>query len=99
MAAVPVAQDGLKAQYYLWQLYQIEQDSAAARAEAAAKKGELDSAARALHAQEAALEERKRAAAGLAKERLALERRHKKRRAVLEKKVGNALPTGSAGTP
>ena len=80
-------QEALKAEYYLWQLYQIERDMAGARAEAAAKQASLHEAGRALHAKEAALEERRRAAAGVAKERLLLERRHKKRKAELEKKV------------
>lgn len=88
----------MKARYYLWQLYQIEQDMAGARGEAGTKKGELNAAARELHAKEAAVEEHKKAAAGLAKERLALERKHKKRRADLEKKARAALPPSPAET-
>ena len=84
-------QDEYKARYYLWQLYQIEQDMAGARSRAADAKERLNEAAKALHAKEQAVEERRKAAAGLAKERLALERRHKKRRADLEKKVTAAL--------
>ncbi len=81
------AQESLKAEHYLWQLFQIERDMAAAREEAGKQKEELNKAAKALHASEKAVEEKKQAAAGASKECMLLERKYKKRKADLDKKA------------
>jgi chromosome segregation ATPase len=86
---VAVAQEALKAEYYLWQLYQLDKDIVRVRGEAGKQKEELNGAAKVLYSCEAQVEQRKKAAAGFSKERLLLERKHKKRKADLEKKARN----------
>ncbi|EIE20863.1 RecF/RecN/SMC protein [Coccomyxa subellipsoidea C-169] len=78
--------EALKAEYYLWQLFQIEKDMVGVRQEAGKHKEELNGAAKVLYSCESKVEQKKKAAAGFSKERLLLERKHKKRKAELEKK-------------
>lgn len=88
-----LAQESLKAEYFLWQLYQIEQDMRVLRSDTSVQKQALNEAGRALHAREKAVEEARKAAGDVGKQRLLLERRFKKRKADLEKKVGiRAMP-------
>lgn len=85
------AQDELKAEHYLWQLYHIDKDLARARSEVQSHQAALAEVAGAHRDAEAAVEERKRAQAGLQKERLQQDRALAKRRAELDKKVGLLL--------
>lgn len=80
-------QEALKAEHYLWQLYQIEKDTSSAREQCAKHKEDLKETAKLLHASEKAVEEKKQAAAGINKERMLLERKFKKRKADLDKKA------------
>jgi structural maintenance of chromosome 1 len=82
-------QEALKAEYYLWQLFQIERDMGAVRQEVAKHKDGLNDVAKLLHASEGLVEEKKQAAAGVNKERMLLERKYKKRKADLDKKAGS----------
>ncbi len=85
------AQEALKAEYYLWQLFQIEKDMVGVRQEAGKHKEELNGAAKVLYSCESKVEQKKKAAAGFSKERLLLERKHKKRKAELEKKASSII--------
>ncbi|BDA42403.1 Structural maintenance of chromosomes protein 1A [Coccomyxa sp. Obi] len=78
--------EALKAQYYLWQLFQIEMDIFEERERASVQKKELNKTAKLLYNSEKQVEEKKKVAAGFSKDRLLLERKHKKRKADLEKK-------------
>lgn len=80
-------QEALKAEHYLWQLYQIERDMSTARDQGTKQKEELKETAKLLLASEKAVEEKKQVVAGINKERMLLERKFKKRKADLEKKV------------
>ena len=80
-------QEQLKAQFYLWQLFHMDQDLAAERRLAAARKAEMLDAGRALKAMEEELDATKKRAATHNKERLLLERKIAKRRADADKKA------------
>ncbi len=86
-SCVIVSQEALKAQYYLWQLFQIEMDMIEERERASVQKKELNKTANLLYNSEKQVEEKKKVAAGFSKDRLLLERKHKKRKADLETKA------------
>lgn len=65
------------------------------RAEASKQKEGLNDVAKVLYVSEKQVEEKKKAAASFAKEKMLLERKYKKRKADLEKKVGCPLQTSA----
>ena len=88
----------MRRDYYLWQIYHIEEDVARAKAEAAAQRAELAAAEAAAAAAEGEVEAARRETAGLAKERLLLEKKVKKKQGEAEKKVsGEAGAEGGDG--
>ncbi|GAB4822702.1 hypothetical protein N2152v2_009748 [Parachlorella kessleri] len=78
-----------KTSYYLWQIYHIEQDIVKAHKEIRKQKALLAEAERQHQASEGEVEAKKREHAGIAKERLLLEKKAKKKQAELEKKNPN----------
>lgn len=84
----PSLQEELKTRHFLWQAYHIEQDMTDARKDAATHKESLEVAEATHQAHEAEVEAKRKEHAGVAKERLLLEKQIKKKKAELEKKVG-----------
>lgn len=90
-AQPPPPQRGLRSQQVLLQLFHLSSDLAAAQAERSAAEGRLAEATAAAGRYEGEVEGRKKAAAGLAKERLGLEKKIKKLQADRDKKVRGGI--------
>ena len=80
-------QDDLKAEHFLWQLYHLDRDLTQARGEVQRHQAAMGQAAKAHQAAEAAVEEKRRALAGLQKSRIQLAKGVTERRSELDKQV------------
>lgn len=84
-------QEELTATYYLWQLYHIQKAAEEAEKELAEKQESQNEAADDLQGVEGAIKEKKKQAASLAKQKLLLEQKIKKRRGETDKEVASEL--------
>jgi hypothetical protein len=84
-------QEEMKTRHFLWQAYHTEQDMGEAGKDVTMHQQALAAAEAELKIREAEVEGKKKEAAGLAKERLLLEKSIKKKRGEAEKKVRQSL--------